>query len=65
MRPDMTYTTYATSSREQTGNIIKFTQFEEGNLLYETRDNMESGDKSDNNSIMPPLISKEEMNAMD
>ena len=33
MRPDVSYTPYATSSREQTGNIITFTQFEEGNLL--------------------------------
>ena len=32
MRPTVTHTHYATSSREQTGNIITFTQFEEGNI---------------------------------
>ena len=32
MRPAVTYTPYATSSREQTGNIITFTQFEEGDV---------------------------------
>ena len=42
-----------------------FTQFEEGNLISETCDDMESGDKYNDNSIMPPLISEEEMDAMD
>ena len=32
-----------TSSREQTGNIITFAQFEEGDLLSETRNDAESG----------------------
>ena len=32
MRPAVTYTQYATSSKEQTGNIITFAQFEEGNI---------------------------------
>ena len=31
MRPEVTYTPYATSSKEQTGDIITFAQFEEGN----------------------------------
>ena len=57
MRPSVTYTTCATSSREQTGDIITFTQFEEGNLLSETRNDAENGDKSNDNSIMPPLLS--------
>ena len=39
MRPSVSYTPYDTSLKEQTGNIIKFTEFEEGNLLSETRDN--------------------------
>ena len=65
MRPSVTYTTCATSSREQTGNIITFAQFEEGNLLSFTSNDVESGDKSDDNSIMPPLLIKEEMDAMD
>ena len=47
MRPSVTYTPYATSSKEQTGNVITFTQFEEGDLLSETRNSTESGDKSD------------------
>ena len=52
MRPAVTYTPYATSSKEQTGDVITFIQFEEGNILTETRNNAESGDKSDNKSIM-------------
>ena len=65
VRPSATYTPYATYSKEQTGDIITFAQFEEGNLLSETREDTESGDKSDDDSIMPPLLSKEEINAMD
>ena len=49
----------------KTGDIIKFAQFEEGDLLSKTRDNGESGDEYDDNSIMPPLTSKEEMDVMD
>ena len=52
MRPAVTYTPYATSSKEQTGNVIIFAQFEEGNLLSETRNDTESGDESDSESIM-------------
>ena len=33
MRPAVSCIPYATSSREKTGNIITFTNFEEGNLL--------------------------------
>ena len=33
MRSEVTYTPYATSSKEQNGNEITFTQFEEGNIL--------------------------------
>ena len=58
------YTTFATSSREQTGNIITFAQFEEGNISTKTRNNAESGDESDDDSIMPPLLIKEEMDSM-
>ena len=35
------------------------------NLWSETREDAESGDESDDNSIMPPLLSEEEMDAMD
>ena len=37
MRPTVTYTLYATSSKEQTGDEITFAQFEEGNLINGTR----------------------------
>ena len=47
MRPAVTYTPYATSSKEKTGDVITFAQFEEGNLLNETRNNTESDDRSD------------------
>ena len=46
------YTPYDMFSKEQTGDVITFAQFEEGNLLPETRNNTESGDKSDSESIM-------------
>ena len=52
MRLSVTYTPYATSSKEKTGNIITFAQFEEGNILTETINDAESDDQSDNESIM-------------
>ena len=55
---EVMYTQYATSSREQTGNEITFAQFEERNILTETCNDAESGDKSDNESIM---MSKQDM----
>ena len=58
MRPAVTYTPYATSLSVQTGDIIMFAQFEEGDLLSEIRDNTESSGKYDDNSTMLPLISK-------
>ena len=36
MRTAVSYTTYATSAREHTGDLIIFAQFEEGDLLSET-----------------------------
>ena len=47
MRPEVTYTPYATSSKEQTGGVIMFTQFEKGNILTETCNDTESSDESD------------------
>ena len=44
MRPAVTYTPYATSSKEQTGDLITFAKFEEGDLLTETSNDTESGD---------------------
>ena len=58
MSPAVTYTPYATSTNEKTGNRNTFAQFEEGNILTVTRNNAESGDKYDNKSIM---MSKQEM----
>ena len=52
MRLSVTYTLYATSLKEQTDDVIKFAQFGEGNILTETRNDAESGDESDNESIM-------------
>ena len=62
MRPEVTYTPYATSFKEQTGDVITFAQFEEGNLLSETRNDTESGDESDRKSIM---MSKKDMEDLD
>ena len=59
MQPDVSYIPFATSSRGQTGNIIMFAHVEEGDLLYETRDDVESSDEYEDDSIIPPLISKE------
>ena len=61
MRTAVTYTPCDTSSREETGNIITFTQFEEGNILTKTCNDAESGD---GNSILPPLLIKEEIDAV-
>ena len=55
MRPAVTYTPYVTSSKEQTGDVITLAQFEEGNLLSETRNDTESDDASDSESIMMSL----------
>ena len=47
MRLKVTYTPYATSSKEQTGYVITFAHFDEGNLLTETSNDTESDDESD------------------
>ena len=52
MRPAVTYTLYATSSKEQTGDVITFTQFEEGDLISEPCNDTESDDESNSESIM-------------
>ena len=61
MRPAVTYTPYVTSSKEQTGDVITFGNFEEGNILTETHNDAESGDKSDKESIM---MSEQDMDAI-
>ena len=62
MRPAVTYTPYATSFKEQTGDVITFTQFEEGNLLSETCNDTECGDESDSEPIM---MSERDMENLD
>ena len=62
MRPALTYTPCDTYSREQIGNITTFTQFEEGNILNKTRKNSES---DDDDSTMSPLLSEEDIDAID
>ena len=65
MHPYVTYTPCAKYLRDQTGDIITFAQFEEGNLISENCNNAEIGDKSNDDSIMLPLMSKEEITAID
>ena len=62
MRPTVTYTPYTTSSKDQTGNVITFAQFEEGNLITKTRNDKEIDDKSDSESIM---MSEQDMENLD
>ena len=62
MRPAVTYTPYATSSKEQTGDVIMFAQFEEGNLLTATCNDTESGDESNSESLM---MSEQDMENLD
>ena len=57
--PVVIYTHCDTSPRGKNGNIITFAQFEEGILISETHNDVESGDKSNDDSIMPPLLSEE------
>ena len=52
MRLEVTYTPHATSLKEQTGDVITFAQFEEGNMLTETHNDAESSDESDSKSLM-------------
>ena len=61
MRLAVTFTPYGTSSREQIGRIITFAQFEEVEILTKTSNYAESGDESDNESIM---MSEQDMDAM-
>ena len=52
----LSYIPCDTSSKEQTGYIIMFTQFEEGGLLYETSEDAEINDKSVKNPMMIQLF---------
>ena len=64
LRSAVSYTPYATSLRGETDGIFTFEKFEEGDLssetqhlLSETCDDTESGNKSDEISTIPQLIS--------
>ena len=48
MRPEVTYTPYATSLKEQTGDVVTFAQFDEVNILTKTCNDAESDDEPDN-----------------
>ena len=61
-RPAATYTPCAMSSREQTGEIITFTQLEEGNILTKTHNDLESNYYD---SIISLLLNEEDIDAMD
>ena len=65
MHTAVSYTSYSKYLRVKVGDIIMFEQFEYGNLLSETRDDIGIGNKYYDDSTMPPLIRKEEMYAMD
>ena len=52
MRLAVTYNSYVTYSKEKTGNVITFAQFEEGDLFTKTCSDAESCDKSDSESLM-------------
>ena len=41
----------ATLLKEQTGNVITFAQFEEGDILTETRNDTESGENPTANQL--------------
>ena len=62
MSTTVTYTPHATSSKEQTDEVIEFAQFEEGNLISETCNDTESDDESDSESI---TISEKYMENLD
>ena len=76
MGTEVLYIPYATSSKEQNVNIITFTQFEEWNLISEycknllfescndTESGEKSGDKYNDNSTLPSLISEGKMDEM-
>ena len=64
MQPALSYIPYDTSSKEQTGDIITFAQFEEGGFLSESCNGMEIGNKYDDDSTLPPLFSEEEIDAI-
>ena len=64
MQPKISYIPNYISPKEQTGDIITFAQFEEGDLLSESCNDTESGNYSDDDSTLAPLNSEPEMDLM-
>ena len=64
LRPAVSYIPYAISSWEQNGDIITFRKFEEGDLISDTRNNTESGNKSDGKSTIAPFVIESEIDVM-
>ena len=64
MRLYVMYKPCATYLRGKACNIITFAKFEEGNIWTKTRNDAESNDKSKDDSILPPLLSEEEIYVM-
>ena len=58
MQLAVSYIPYATSPRGKTGNLITCAHFDEGSLLSETCNKMESGNEYEDNSNLPPFISE-------
>ena len=54
--PAISYILYSASSGGKTVDVIMFAQFDEGNILSETRNDTEIGDESDDDSTLPSLI---------
>ena len=65
MRPAVMFTAYATSPKEKPGGVIMFAQSEEWKISTDTRNDAESGDKSDNESIMMSEQDMENLNYSD
>ena len=62
MRPDVTYTHCATYSSKQTGNIITSALFE---VVQKMNWNRNDGESDDYDSTIPPLLIKEDIDAVD
>ena len=65
MHPAVTYTPYATSLKEKTGDVITFARFEEGGILTEASNDAESDNEYDNESIVMIKQDMENMNSGD
>ena len=59
MRPKVSYVPYATFKKEQTADIITFTNFEEGGLISEycnVTEVVDGSDNSDDDLTLPASI---------